>query len=122
MRVAGRYDYSRSPDDSMSRDQPPLVIEQEIIAAELSAALRVAFAQLPARCRRLLSMLLSDPPLSYAEISAIVPIPVGSIGPQRARCLDRLRRSSVLTALADGAIHSDASNARTNDTGGVPSA
>ena len=29
-------------------------------------------------------------------------IPVGSIGPQRARCLERLRRSDVLAALAEG--------------------
>jgi DNA-directed RNA polymerase specialized sigma24 family protein len=29
-------------------------------------------------------------------------IPVGSIGPQRARCLERLRRSDALAALAEG--------------------
>ena len=80
-------------DSQVPRDEPPLMIEQEVIDAELNAALRVAFAQLPAACRQLLSMLMSDPPLSYAEISATLPIPIGSIGPQRARCLDRLRRS-----------------------------
>ena len=40
-------------------------------------------------------MLMSDPPPAYAEIHAALDIPVGSIGPQRARCLDRLRRSST---------------------------
>src|SRR6266581_4913378 len=37
-----------------------------------------------------------------AEIDVKLGIPVGSIGPQRARCLDRLRRSSALAALGEG--------------------
>jgi hypothetical protein len=44
-------------------------------------------------------MLAKDPPVSYAEISATLQIPVGSIGPQRARCLERLRKSPALAAL-----------------------
>jgi hypothetical protein len=43
-------------------------------------------------------MLISDPPHSYAEISATLRIPVGSIGPLRARCLARIRISSAFTA------------------------
>jgi RNA polymerase sigma factor (sigma-70 family) len=75
------------------------VIEQEILAAERNAALRTALAELPPRCQQLLTMLISDPPRSYAEISAALRIPIGSIGPQRARCLERLRRSSALAGL-----------------------
>lgn len=78
------------------------VIDEELLLAERNAALRAAFAELPSRCQQLLSMLISDPPYSYTEINAKLGIPVGSIGPQRARCLDRLRRSSSLTALGDG--------------------
>src|SRR5579862_8454357 len=78
------------------------VVDEEILAAERNAALRAAFAELPPRCQQLLSMLLSDPPHSYTEINAKTGIPVGSIGPQRARCLDRMRRSSALAALGDG--------------------
>ena len=63
--------------------------------------LRAALAELPPRCRRLLTLLLTDPPLSYAEISVIMRIPQGSIGPKRARCLERLRRSPYLTGLTD---------------------
>src|SRR6266704_3073533 len=37
-----------------------------------------------------------------AEIHSKLGIPVGSIGPQRARCLDRLRRSNALGALGEG--------------------
>src|SRR5215475_797001 len=59
------------------------VIDEEILVAERNAALRVAFAELPPRCQRLLSMLVSDPPHSYAEIHGELGIAVGSIGPQR---------------------------------------
>jgi RNA polymerase sigma factor (sigma-70 family) len=74
-------------------------IDHELLAAERQAALHSAFAELPSRCQRLLSMLMADPPHSYAEISQSIPIPVGSIGPQRSRCLDRLRRSPSLTEM-----------------------
>ena len=36
-------------------------------------------------------MLMSDPPVSYAEISDELGLPIGSIGPTRGRCLARLR-------------------------------
>jgi RNA polymerase sigma factor (sigma-70 family) len=116
LRAARRNDHSGPPGESqLARDQPSQLLEQEVIAAELNAALRAAFAQLSAPCRQLLSMLISDPPFSYAEISAALAIPAGSIGPQRARCLDRLRRSPLLTGLNDDGIPG---NARVNDTGG----
>jgi RNA polymerase sigma factor (sigma-70 family) len=78
------------------------VIDEEILMAERNACLRAAFAELPPRCQQLLGMLISDPPHSYAEISVLLNMPPGSIGPQRARCLDRLRRSASLIALGDG--------------------
>jgi len=67
--------------------------------AERNAALRAAFAELPPRYQQLLAMLAKDPPVPYAQISATLQIPVGSIGPQRARCLERLRKSPALAAL-----------------------
>jgi RNA polymerase sigma factor (sigma-70 family) len=77
-------------------------IDEEILLAERNAALREALAQLPPRCQQMMSMLLADPPYSYAEISATLQIPVGSIGPQRARCLERLRRSIAFIAQGQG--------------------
>jgi len=77
------------------------IIDEEILMAERNAALRAAFAELPPKCRQLLAMLISDPPYSYAEISEKLQVPMGSIGPQRARCLERLRRSSALSGLAE---------------------
>jgi RNA polymerase sigma factor (sigma-70 family) len=74
-----------------------VAVDARILAAERDAALRAALAELPARCQQLLAMLISDPPHSYAEISAALGIPVGSIGPQRTRCLNHLRRSMAMT-------------------------
>ncbi len=121
LRAASRYDsFGSSVDNQELPDQSAPVIEQEVIEAELHAALRTAFAGLPARCRQLLSMLLSDPPHSYAEISATVPIAIGSIGPQRARCLEKLRRSPALAALSDVAVEGgEVSGAQASETGGA---
>lgn len=91
------------------------VIDEEILMAERNALLRAAFAELPQRCQQLLSMLISDPPHSYAEIHEQLEIPVGSIGPQRARCLDRLRKSDAFIELAEG-------ETRINTQGGEPGA
>jgi RNA polymerase sigma factor (sigma-70 family) len=101
LRVASRYDHSELPEDRPPESGASPLIEQEVLAAELHAAVRAAFTQLPDRCRKLLSMLISDPPASYAQISAALSIPVGGIGPQRARCLDRMRRSPSLSAFTD---------------------
>ena len=87
------------------------LIEQEILAAERNAALRLALRELPPRCQQLLAMLISDPPYSYAEISAAMEIPMGSIGPQRSRCLERLRRTAALARFSAGEM-------RVNSTGG----
>jgi RNA polymerase sigma factor (sigma-70 family) len=90
--------------DDESHQYPDSVqIEEEVIAAEWNAALRAAFAELPPQCQRLLAMLISDPPSSYAEISAALQISVGSIGPQRGRCLRRMRRSTALATLTEEA-------------------
>jgi RNA polymerase sigma factor (sigma-70 family) len=73
--------------------------EQDLLAAERHAALREAFGQLPPSCQQLLTLLIHDPALPYAQISARLGIPVGSIGPSRRRCLDKLRRHPAITAL-----------------------
>jgi RNA polymerase sigma factor (sigma-70 family) len=76
-------------------------IDEEIVIAERNAVLRTAFAELPPHGQHLLAMLFRDPPCSYSEISATLGIPIGSIGPQRARCLERLRQSPALTAFGE---------------------
>jgi RNA polymerase sigma factor (sigma-70 family) len=75
--------------------------EQELLLAERSAALHEAFCRLPLSSQRLLTLLMADPPLPYAEISARLGIPVGSIGPSRQRCLEKLRRDPAIAHLID---------------------
>jgi RNA polymerase sigma factor (sigma-70 family) len=73
----------------------------DLLAAERHAALREALADLPPPCQRLIALLAEDPPVPYAQISAQLGIPVGSIGPARRRCLAKLRRHPAIAALAD---------------------
>jgi RNA polymerase sigma factor (sigma-70 family) len=103
LRSARRHDAAGlPPEDQMPADPAAVMVEDEVIAAERDAALRAAFAELPGGCHQLLSMLVSDPPCSYAAISSTLQMPVGSIGPMRARCLERLRRSPHLAAVLGG--------------------
>ena len=75
--------------------------EHELLRAERHAAFREAFYRLPPPYQRLIALLLEDPPVPYAEISARLGIPVGSIGPTRARCAEKLRRDPAIAALID---------------------
>jgi len=75
------------------------IAEQDLLAAERQAALREAFGQLPPNGQQLIAMLIADPPLPYADISARLGIPVGSIGPNRSRYLDKMRRHPAIAAL-----------------------
>jgi RNA polymerase sigma factor (sigma-70 family) len=68
----------------------------DLVRDEMSRALLAALDELPEARRRLLLALLEDPPLSYREISDRLGIPIGYIGPTRARALDQLRQSRSL--------------------------
>lgn len=66
-------------------------IDERLLAEERAEAVRDAMSTLPSRSQRLLELLMADPPVSYLEISDQLGVPVGSIGPTRGRCLERLR-------------------------------
>lgn len=104
VKAASRSEWRGSGQDDSLQFVDDRAIDEEILMAERNAVLRELFAELPVRCQQLLSMLMSDPPDSYATIHQALGIPIGSIGPQRARCLDRLRRSSAFMALDEGEI------------------
>jgi len=86
--------------DNMA-DTGAVEAEHELLLAERHAALREAMADLPPGYRELMALLTAEPPVSYAEISAKLGIPIGSIGPSRSRCLARLRRHPAIAALID---------------------
>jgi len=67
------------PDAGVLRDERDAVLWQE-------------FRALSGQCQQLLRVLIADPPPSYAEVSAALDVPIGSIGPTRKRCLGTLRR------------------------------
>ena len=66
-------------------------VDERLLADERAQAVRVALSTLPSRSQRLLELLMADPPVSYTEISDQLGLPIGSIGPTRGRCLERLR-------------------------------
>ena len=76
-------------------------IDTDLLQAERHEALLIALAELPDRQRNLLLLLLEDPPLSYEEISRRLGLPIGSIGPTRARALARVRAHQAVQALLD---------------------
>ena len=63
---------------------------------ELIETLNQGFSLISEPCRKLLHALYFDPQQpSYAEVAARLNMPLGSIGPTRARCLERLREALV---------------------------
>jgi RNA polymerase sigma factor (sigma-70 family) len=102
LRISGREvpDESDALVDIPSTDASPEAVAE---LAEDRQLVRAALDRLSERCRTLLRALAYSPDDSYADISAALGMPVGSIGPTRARCLQRLRRELV----AGGALAED---------------
>ena len=91
------------PMESVGLRETPTVEDQDhVVADELHTALRAAFTRLNPQSQALMRLLTTDPPLSYDEISRILDIPRGSIGPLRQRCLERLRNSPELAPFTNG--------------------
>ena len=73
------------PDPSENMEEVQLHVEEQHMVRE-------SVDQLPERCRSLIELLYFDSKSpSYEEISDSLGMPVASIGPTRARCLDKLR-------------------------------
>lgn len=79
-------------------DEEQQEVDRRLLDYERDAALWLAFRALGSPCQQLLRTLMADPAPSYAEVSATLDMPVGSIGPRRARCLERLRSITEGTA------------------------
>jgi RNA polymerase sigma factor (sigma-70 family) len=77
--------------DWLSIADPSGELDEALLRDERDAALWRAFRELKGVCQALLRVLMADPPPSYAEVSAALDMPVGSIGPTRQRCLRQLR-------------------------------
>ncbi len=76
-------------------------VDALLLAAERRQVLLDGLRELTDQQRELLLMLTADPPYAYAEISRILGIPIGSIGPTRSRVLDKLRDTDAVRAYLD---------------------
>ena len=66
--------------------------DDALLANERARELWALVMRLPARCQLILRLLTADPPLSYRDLGEALDMPIGSIGPTRARCLEHLRK------------------------------
>jgi RNA polymerase sigma factor (sigma-70 family) len=82
-----------------SNVDPP---EGRMLAEERAGLLFALVSRLPCRCRLILHLLSADTPLTYKELSEALEMPIGSIGPTRARCLEHLRRIASQAGLVLG--------------------
>lgn len=73
--------------------------DAELVRSEVHTALLEGLATLSARQREVLVLLSQDPPVPYVEISRRTGVPIGAIGPTRARALERLRRAPCVQAV-----------------------
>jgi RNA polymerase sigma factor (sigma-70 family) len=92
-----RHSARQTPTEELPETPTDEHLGAALLEAERDQALWKAFGGLSERCQTLLRILVSDPPPSYDEVSGALDMPIGSIGPTRARCLERLR------GLAEGA-------------------
>jgi RNA polymerase sigma factor (sigma-70 family) len=73
------------------RAAPAPTPEDQVIRNAQVAALRVALRRLSRREQQLMTLLSDSHEHSYTDIAAALDLPVGSIGPTRARCIAKLR-------------------------------
>jgi RNA polymerase sigma factor (sigma-70 family) len=85
-------------------DSPSL--ETMLVEDDEARQVIVALRTLGEDCQQLLRLLAVEPALSYEEISEIMGRPVGSLGPTRSRCLERLKAalSSRISGAGTGSL------------------
>ena len=76
-------------------------VDDDLLRAEQRRAVRQGLAELSETQQQLLLLLVADPPVSYAEIGQRMGLPLGSIGPTRARLLKKLGRTSAVRGLVE---------------------
>ncbi len=83
---------SRRPVPQDRVDQASAPLDEALLIAERKTAVLRALGSIRAQCRRLLLLLFADERPSYGTIAEQLGMPIGSIGPTRARCLDDMRK------------------------------
>jgi len=91
--------------DDATPEQAVLEAEQARLESERAKQLWRAFSELSERCQQFLRVLMAKHRPSYTEAAAALDVPVGSVGPTRARCLQQLRRLMRQVSEADPDAH-----------------
>ena len=110
LRRSGRERPVADEDTTLEVTDDAEPVDAHLITSERNAILWRAFLRLPQRCQQLLRIVVAMPQ-AYHEVSAAMDMPVGSIGPTRARCLSRLRDLLAGSGITD---------AEAGDTGARP--
>ena len=91
--------------------QPGEGVDRDLLRRERDRAVLDGLAELAPENRRLLVLLHAEPRVSYQQISNTLGIPTGSIGPTRARCLNKLRKTAAVRTFAKSTGRPDAPEA-----------
>jgi RNA polymerase sigma factor (sigma-70 family) len=70
--------------------------EHQVVLEDEAALVRDCLDKLPERCQKLLRIVAAGPRPNYTDVASTLGMPVGSIGPTRGRCLDKLRHELTL--------------------------
>jgi RNA polymerase sigma factor (sigma-70 family) len=76
-------------------------VDDDLLRAERRRAIRLGLVELTGTQQQLLLLLVADPPVPYCEISRRLNLPIGSIGPTRARLLKKLQRTVAVRLLLE---------------------
>lgn len=106
-RETWRFRHHHRPSDDLEDielvDGRPLP-EEEVIAWERASQVRIAVGRLNETCRELVSALFLDPhSTSYSELAERLDMPIGSIGPTRARCFKKLESELIALGVVESA-------------------
>jgi RNA polymerase sigma factor (sigma-70 family) len=104
MRVSRAYERDVATEFEYDVEDPSPALEDVLIDDEEHRFVVQAFKSLDEVCQQLLRLMTIEPALSYEEISEATGRPIGSLGPTRARCLDKLR--GALSRIRSGGNHS----------------
>ena len=70
--------------------------ERQVILEDEAELVRQCLGRLPERCQKLLRIVAAGPRPNYTDVAKTLEMPIGSIGPTRGRCLDKLRQELIL--------------------------
>jgi RNA polymerase sigma factor (sigma-70 family) len=96
--AVGRFDFVAAMAQQIDSESHT-EIDDDLLRAEQRRAVRQGLAELTETQQQLLLLLVADPPVPYSEISRRMNLPVGSIGPTRARLLRKLERTMAVQLL-----------------------